>query len=105
MVELYLHSPICIHGRVLNSLSTGTNLLFTVKLADSPLNVFYYYPVPISVGLPAVLRSFQPLDECWKNKYTEIGYDPFLKNYLFTHHSSSPSRFIEGYTTCVVERT
>jgi hypothetical protein len=28
MVELYLHSPICLHGVVLNELSTGTTLPF-----------------------------------------------------------------------------
>jgi hypothetical protein len=26
MVELYLHSPVCLHGIVLNELSTGTTL-------------------------------------------------------------------------------
>jgi hypothetical protein len=26
MVELYFHSPICLHGVVLNKLSTGTSL-------------------------------------------------------------------------------
>jgi hypothetical protein len=26
MVELYLHSPICLHGIMLNELSTGTTL-------------------------------------------------------------------------------
>jgi hypothetical protein len=28
MMELYLHSPICLHGTVLNLLSTGTTLPF-----------------------------------------------------------------------------
>jgi hypothetical protein len=32
MVELHLHSSIRIHGMVLN-LSTGTNLLFKIRLA------------------------------------------------------------------------
>jgi hypothetical protein len=27
MVELYLHSPLCLHGVVFNELGTGTNLL------------------------------------------------------------------------------
>jgi hypothetical protein len=27
MVEVYLHSPVCLHGIVLHSLSTGTTLL------------------------------------------------------------------------------
>jgi hypothetical protein len=33
MVELYLHSPICLHGVVLNSLSTGTTLPVTDLVA------------------------------------------------------------------------
>jgi hypothetical protein len=30
-VELYLHSPICLHGVVLHDLNTGTNLLSLVN--------------------------------------------------------------------------
>jgi hypothetical protein len=36
MVELYLHSPICLHGIVLNYLSTGTTL-------PLPSATEYYY--------------------------------------------------------------
>jgi hypothetical protein len=32
MMELYFHSPICLHGTVLNSLSTGTTLSLCRKL-------------------------------------------------------------------------
>jgi hypothetical protein len=38
MVELYLHSPICLHGIVLNELSTRRTLPFIICL--SPLSVF-----------------------------------------------------------------
>jgi hypothetical protein len=38
MVELYLHSPICIHGIVLNYLSTGTTLLYVLFVIH---NIFF----------------------------------------------------------------
>jgi hypothetical protein len=36
MVELYLHSLICLHGIVLNELSTGTTLPFTNASREAP---------------------------------------------------------------------
>jgi hypothetical protein len=42
MVELYLHSPLCLHGRVLNKLSTGTTLPFTFTLLLFTLSYTQY---------------------------------------------------------------
>jgi hypothetical protein len=34
MVELYLHSPVCLHGVVLTCLNTGTTLPFTMSVTQ-----------------------------------------------------------------------
>jgi hypothetical protein len=34
MVELFFHSPICLHGILLNELSTGTTVPFTQQSGD-----------------------------------------------------------------------
>jgi hypothetical protein len=34
-VDLYIHSPVCLHGVVRNQLSTGTSLPFTLYCNES----------------------------------------------------------------------
>jgi hypothetical protein len=81
MVELYLHSAICLHGIVVNSLSTGTTLLRNLR---NSLSIYTY--IHILSYLFNFIHSF------------------------FMPNSSRPSRFIvltirgEEYKLCNIPR-
>jgi hypothetical protein len=81
--DLYIHSPIWLHGVVLNYLNTGTTLIFTQKWGKMPELLQYVYIsqfVLLSLALCIVCCMCKILDEvstwqlewfCWQITYVE----------------------------------
>jgi hypothetical protein len=80
-VDLYIHSPIRLHGVVLNSLSTGTTWAFTL-----PSKILCIFEFPTGVWIQKV---------CWEQNLATFGWwRNGLRHSLTMTHPRSHSRWI-----------
>jgi hypothetical protein len=95
-VELYLHASTCLHGIVLNKLSTGTTLPFTnfklcIKYRGNVLISWYYSKSEIPFQITALIfpESLQYIGFSWAHK----------TNHSFCNVNVSVSQFSMSFYT------